>query len=148
MRAWFAQAGRSPACWAGWRCRWSCPGYAARAAARPHFPGRVDISRSLIMVATLCGRPDAEGAMKIAVIGTGYVGLVTATCLAESGNDVAGVDKEPGKIATLKAGALPIYEPGLLELVQRNLRELRLSFTTDLPAAVKDAQLIFVAVGT
>ncbi len=86
--------------------------------------------------------------MKIAVIGTGYVGLVTATCLAESGNEVVGVDKDAGKIATLKAGKLPIYEPGLLELVIRNAKEQRLSFTTDLPVAVKDAQLVFLAVGT
>ena len=86
--------------------------------------------------------------MRIAVIGTGYVGLVTATCLAESGNEVVGIDKDAGKIATLKEGKLPIYEPGLLELVQRNCREQRLSFTTDLPAAVKDAQFVFIAVGT
>src|SRR6266481_4034145 len=86
--------------------------------------------------------------MKIAIIGTGYVGLVTATCLAESGNDVVGVDKDANKIATLKAGKMPIYEPGLLELVQRNSRDQRLSFTTDLPAAVTDAVLIFIAVGT
>jgi UDPglucose 6-dehydrogenase len=86
--------------------------------------------------------------LKIAVIGTGYVGLVTATCLAESGNEVVGVDKDAGKIATLKTGKLPIYEPGLLELVQRNCREQRLSFTTDLVSAAKDAQLVFIAVGT
>ena len=86
--------------------------------------------------------------MKIAVIGTGYVGLVTATCLAESGNDVVGVDKDAAKIATLKSGKIPIYEPGLLELVLRNGKDGRLAFTTDLPAAAKDAQLIFIAVGT
>ena len=86
--------------------------------------------------------------MKIAVIGTGYVGLVTATCLAESGNEVVGVDKDAAKIATLKSGKIPIYEPGLLELVLRNGKDGRLSFTTDLPAAVKDAQFIFIAVGT
>ena len=86
--------------------------------------------------------------MKIAVIGTGYVGLVTSTCLAESGNEVVGIDKDAQKIATLKAGKIPIFEPGLLELVQRNHREQRLTFTTDLPASVKDAQLIFIAVGT
>lgn len=86
--------------------------------------------------------------MKIAVIGTGYVGLVTATCLAESGNEVVGIDKDAGKIATLKSGKLPIYEPGLLELVQRNTREQRLSFTTDLAASIKEAHLIFIAVGT
>src|ERR1051325_2700268 len=86
--------------------------------------------------------------LKIAVIGTGYVGLVTSTCLAESGNEVTGIDKDAQKIATLKSGKLPIYEPGLLELVQRNVREQRLNFTTDLAAAVKDAQLVFIAVGT
>jgi UDPglucose 6-dehydrogenase len=86
--------------------------------------------------------------MKVAVIGTGYVGLVTATCLAESGNDVVGVDKDRAKVDTLDAGRLPIYEPGLLELVQRNRREARLRFTTDLADAVRPAQLVFVAVGT
>lgn len=86
--------------------------------------------------------------MKIAVVGTGYVGLVTATCLAESGNDVIGIDKDPDKIATLESGSLPIYEPGLLELVQRNRREERLSFTTDFAEGIAPAQLIFLAVGT
>ena len=86
--------------------------------------------------------------MKIAVIGTGYVGLVTSTCLAESGNDVIGIDKDAAKIATLKSGKLPIYEPGLLELVQRNTKEQRLSFTTDLAGAVNNAHFIFIAVGT
>ena len=86
--------------------------------------------------------------MKVAVIGTGYVGLVTATCLAESGTDVVGVDKDARKIDTLHADKLPIYEPGLLELVQRNRRDGRLTFTTDLGAAVKQARLIFLAVGT
>jgi UDPglucose 6-dehydrogenase len=86
--------------------------------------------------------------LKIAVIGTGYVGLVTSTCLAESGNDVIGIDKDAAKIAMLEGGQLPIYEPGLLELVQRNRRESRLTFTTDLAAAVTPAQLIFIAVGT
>jgi UDPglucose 6-dehydrogenase len=86
--------------------------------------------------------------LKIAVVGTGYVGLVTSTCLAESGNEVIGVDKDAGKIDTLTAGKLPIYEPGLLELVQRNCRELRLSFTANLAAAVQNAQMVFIAVGT
>src|SRR5262245_48219351 len=86
--------------------------------------------------------------MKIAVVGTGYVGLITATCLAESGNDVVGVDKDRQKIETLRSGKLPIYEPGLLELVQRNAREGRLRFTTDLAEAVSPARLIFLAVGT
>ena len=86
--------------------------------------------------------------MKVAVIGTGYVGLVTSTCLAESGNDVIGIDKDEKKIATLHDNRLPIYEPGLLELVQRNRREGRLLFTTDFNEAVRSARLIFIAVGT
>jgi UDPglucose 6-dehydrogenase len=86
--------------------------------------------------------------MKIAVVGTGYVGLVTATCLAEGGNDVIGVDKDRRKVDTLRTGKLPIYEPGLLELVQRNGREGRLKFTTDLAEGVVPARLIFLAVGT
>jgi UDPglucose 6-dehydrogenase len=86
--------------------------------------------------------------MKIAVIGTGYVGLVTSTCLAESGNDVIGIDKDERKIAVLSSGQLPIYEPGLLELVQRNRREGRLNFTTDLAAGTAGARLVFIAVGT
>ena len=86
--------------------------------------------------------------MKIAVVGTGYVGLVTSTCLAESGNEVIGIDKDAAKIDTLAVGKLPIYEPGLLELVQRNCRELRLSFTANLAAAVQNAQMVFIAVGT
>src|ERR671937_2125030 len=86
--------------------------------------------------------------MKIAVIGTGYVGLVTGTCFAESGNDVTCVDKDRDKIDTLNAGGIPIYEPGLEELVKRNRREGRLRFTTSLPEGVGPAQLVFVAVGT
>jgi UDPglucose 6-dehydrogenase len=86
--------------------------------------------------------------LKIAVVGTGYVGLVTSTCLAESGNEVVGIDKDARKIETLEAGRLPIYEPGLLELVQRNRREDRLRFTTDLAAGIRQARLVFIAVGT
>jgi UDPglucose 6-dehydrogenase len=86
--------------------------------------------------------------MKIAVLGTGYVGLVTSTCLAESGNEVIGIDKDARKIEVLESGRLPIYEPGLLELVQRNRRDSRLSFTTSLAEGIAAAQLIFVAVGT
>jgi UDPglucose 6-dehydrogenase len=86
--------------------------------------------------------------VKIAVIGTGYVGLVTGTCLAESGNDVIGIDKDQRKIAVLEAGELPIYEPGLLELVHRNRREGRLRFTTELAPAIAAARVIFIAVGT
>src|SRR5579871_1466622 len=86
--------------------------------------------------------------MKIAVIGTGYVGLVTGTCFAESGNEVTCIDKDVKKIDLLKQGQLPIYEPGLLELVQRNRREGRLHFTTDFHNGVAAAQLVFIAVGT
>jgi UDPglucose 6-dehydrogenase len=86
--------------------------------------------------------------MKIAVIGTGYVGLVTGTCFAESGNEVTCIDKDARKIDMLERGQLPIYEPGLSELVQRNRREGRLAFTTDLARGVAPAQLIFIAVGT
>jgi UDPglucose 6-dehydrogenase len=86
--------------------------------------------------------------LKIAVIGTGYVGLVTSTCLAESGNDVVGIDKDRQKIEVLESGQLPIYEPGLLELVQRNRREQRLTFTTDLASGAAAAEMVFIAVGT
>ena len=86
--------------------------------------------------------------MKLAVIGTGYVGLVAGACFAESGNDVVCVDKDQAKIDTLNAGQMPIYEPGLEELVRRNRQEGRLSFTTSLDNAVKEAQIIFIAVGT
>jgi UDPglucose 6-dehydrogenase len=86
--------------------------------------------------------------VKIAVIGTGYVGLVTGTCLAESGNDVICVDKVAAKIEALNRGAIPIYEPGLAELVHRNARDGRLRFTTSLPQGVAEAELVFIAVGT
>jgi UDPglucose 6-dehydrogenase len=86
--------------------------------------------------------------MNIAVIGTGYVGLVTGTCFAESGNEVVCVDMDGRKIAKLNHGEMPIYEPGLKELVTRNARDGRLLFTTDLAAALTPAQLIYIAVGT
>ena len=86
--------------------------------------------------------------MKIAVIGTGYVGLVTGTCLADSGNDVTCVDIDQRKIDRLRVGEIPIYEPGLAELVLHNAESGRLHFTTELAAAVKPAQLVFIAVGT
>jgi UDPglucose 6-dehydrogenase len=92
----------------------------------------------------LCG----EAIVKVGVIGTGYVGLVQATCLAESGNDVVGIDKDARKIEMLEAGKLPIYEPGLQELVKRNMREDRLRFTTELAKGIDSAQIIFIAVGT
>ena len=77
--------------------------------------------------------------MKIAVIGTGYVGLVTGTCFADSGNDVACVDIDSDKIARLNRGEIPIYEPGLEEMVRDNQAAERLRFTIDLAAAVADA---------
>ena len=86
--------------------------------------------------------------MKIAVVGTGYVGLVLGACLAENGNDVICVDKDEAKIKTLEAGKMPIYEPGLEEMVRRNHGLERLSFTTDLSAAVKGSSIVFIAVGT
>jgi UDPglucose 6-dehydrogenase len=86
--------------------------------------------------------------MKIAMIGTGYVGLVTGTCLADSGNDVTCVDIDQDKIERLEHGDIPIYEPGLSELVVRNASAGRLKFTTNTAAAVRPAQLVFIAVGT
>ncbi len=86
--------------------------------------------------------------MKIAVVGTGYVGLVLGACLSENGNTVACVDKDASKVATLTAGKMTIYEPGLEEIVRRNVAEERLTFTTDLPASVKASEIVFIAVGT
>ena len=86
--------------------------------------------------------------MKIAVVGTGYVGLVQGTCLAESGNDVVCVDKDEAKIEGLKQGKIPIYEPGLSELVHRNTRDGRLTFSTDLRVGIAEAEIVFIAVGT
>ncbi len=86
--------------------------------------------------------------MKIAMIGTGYVGLVTGTCFAEFGHHVTCVDKLEEKIKTLKDGEIPIYEPGLDVMVAKNAKEGRLRFTTDLTEAVPDAEAVFIAVGT
>ena len=86
--------------------------------------------------------------MKIAVVGTGYVGLVTGTCFAESGNVVTCIDIDQQKIERLRQGTIPIYEPGLEELVLRNVEGKRLHFTTDLATAIRAAKLIFLAVGT
>jgi UDPglucose 6-dehydrogenase len=86
--------------------------------------------------------------VNITVIGTGYVGLVTGTCFAESGNTVTCLDVDASKIETLRAGGVPIYEPGLEELVRRNVREKRLAFTTSYPDAMKAADIAFIAVGT
>jgi UDPglucose 6-dehydrogenase len=86
--------------------------------------------------------------MRIAVVGTGYVGLVVGACFAETGNDVACVDKDEAKVKLLRRGKVPIYEPGLEEIVRRNRLLKRLSFTKDLSAAVRQSEVIFIAVGT
>src|SRR5262252_1039291 len=86
--------------------------------------------------------------MKLCVVGTGYVGLVAGTCFAESGNDVVCVDIVAAKIEALQRGEVPIYEPGLAELIRRNVAEGRLAFTIDLPTAVRASRVCFVAVGT
>ena len=86
--------------------------------------------------------------MKIAVVGSGYVGLVLGACLAENGNSVACVDKDESKVAMLERGKMPIYEPGLEEMVLRNQHEDRLTFTTDLPSSVRESAIVFIAVGT
>jgi UDPglucose 6-dehydrogenase len=86
--------------------------------------------------------------MKVAVVGTGYVGLVAGTCFSDTGNEVVCVDVVKEKIDGLNKGEVPIYEPGLEEMIKRNMREERLTFTTDVEKAVKDSQIIFIAVGT
>lgn len=86
--------------------------------------------------------------MKIAMVGSGYVGLVSGACFADFGHDVVCIDKDPAKIESLRAGIMPIYEPGLAELVASNVRAGRLSFTTDLAEGIDGAGAIFIAVGT
>src|SRR5712691_3854192 len=86
--------------------------------------------------------------MNICVVGTGYVGLVTGAVFADLGNDVVCVDNVPDKIAALEAGRMPIYEPGLKEMVARNVADGRLAFTTDLTAAVRRSVIVFITVGT
>ncbi|MFN5904129.1 MAG: UDP-glucose dehydrogenase family protein [Novosphingobium sp.] len=86
--------------------------------------------------------------MKIAMVGSGYVGLVSGACFADFGHDVVCIDKDPAKIESLQAGIMPIYEPGLAELVSSNVKAGRLSFTTDLAEGIDGAAAIFIAVGT
>ena len=82
------------------------------------------------------------------MVGTGYVGLVSGVCFADFGHSVICVDKDPNKIKTLEEGGVPIYEPGLDDIIARNVSAGRLSFTTDLKDAMKDADAVFIAVGT
>lgn len=86
--------------------------------------------------------------MKVAVVGSGYVGLVAGTCFADSGNEVICVDVDENKINQLRGGDIPIFEPGLEEMVKQNIREERLYFTTDIKYAIEQAQIVFIAVGT
>src|SRR6266403_4012126 len=86
--------------------------------------------------------------MNISIIGTGYVGLVTGTCFAEVGHQVVCVDNDEAKVKTLKAGGIPIYEPGLEELVKKNTAAGRLSFTTSTAEGVEKSEVVFIAVPT
>ena len=86
--------------------------------------------------------------MRLAVIGSGYVGLVSGACFADFGHHVVCVDKDEAKIAALRRGEIPIFEPGLHALVTDNVAQGRLSFVTEIAEAVKDAQAVFIAVGT
>ena len=86
--------------------------------------------------------------MKIGVVGTGYVGLVVGVCLAENGNSVVCVDNNADKVDALRRGEIPIYEPGLAEMIPRNVAEDRLRFTTNLEEAVRSSEVLFIAVGT
>src|ERR1700757_1805431 len=86
--------------------------------------------------------------MRIAMIGTGYVGLVSGACFADFGHHVTCVDKDAEKIAALARGDLPIYEPGLHDLVRMNVQQRRLDFSTDLTGPVRAADVVFIAVGT
>ena len=86
--------------------------------------------------------------MKLCMVGTGYVGLVSGTCFADLGNNVICVDKDPDKITQLKNGKIPIYEPGLEEIVNKNFKNKRLNFSTNLKKSIRDSDIIFICVGT
>ncbi len=86
--------------------------------------------------------------MNIAIVGSGYVGLVTGACFSELGNQVICVDNDAKKVAALKKGVIPIYEPGLEELIKINVGKKRLKFSTNIKEAIKASEIIFIAVGT
>ena len=86
--------------------------------------------------------------MKLCMIGTGYVGLVSGVCFSDLGNDVICVDKDNNKINLLRKGKIPIYEPGLSELVTKNFKNKRLKFSNDLKKSIKESDIIFICVGT
>ena len=86
--------------------------------------------------------------MKLCMIGTGYVGLVSGACFSDLGNNVICVDKDLNKINELKKGKIPIYEPGLEELVLKNIKSKRIKFSTDLERSIKSSDIIFICVGT
>src|SRR4051794_27977094 len=86
--------------------------------------------------------------MRVVVVGSGYVGLVSGACFADFGHNVCCIDKDPAKIGALQSGEIPIFEPGLSDLVAKNVRERRLSFAVDLAAPVREADAVFIAVGT
>src|SRR5688500_1848421 len=86
--------------------------------------------------------------MKLTIVGTGYVGLVTGACLSDTGNEVLGYDTNADKVAALRSGECPIFEPGLSELLRTNIAAGRLQFTTDAKAAIQHGDIIFIAVGT
>ena len=104
----------------------------------------VRVPGSGVRVAALC----FGALMNITVVGTGYVGLVVGTCMADMGHTVTCVDNDAAKISALLAGKVPIYEPGLDQLIERNHREGRLAFTQDLSGALALSRVVFVAVGT
>src|SRR5690606_4384514 len=116
------------------------------------FHGPDDLRPSARSVSSAVHSPRAvkleSNSVKVVMIGTGYVGLVTGTCFADSGNDVICVDIDEKKVAGLKQGEIPIYEPGLTEMVLRNVKSGRLSFTTDVAECVPEAKCVFLAVGT
>ena len=86
--------------------------------------------------------------MKLCMIGTGYVGLVSGVCFSDLGNDVICVDKDQDKINNLQKGIIPIYEPGLEELVRKNYKNKKLKFSTDLDSSIKKSDIVFICVGT